>query len=355
MKKIAFLTICFVILLFSGCGYYGTTQQEGGVSYIPIEEIVEEGQAEPEEGAALEEIDEIMPPEEIAEEAEEISEEEITEVIEGLEEGAEPAGETEEAIVIIVEETELVSLVPTANDPDADLLAYTFTSPLNENGEWQTTYGNAGEYTVAITASDGELTTSKDVLVIVNKKEEAPVIDDVAPEETALETDENTAIDFSVKASDLNKDELTYSWKLDGAEVSAETSYKYAVTYDDAGSHTVKLDIFDGALTTTKIWAVTANNINREPVLEELSGITAKETETVAIEARASDPDGDGLIYTISEPVGDDGIWETTYDDAGTYTVTVAASDGELEDSQKLTVTIKNVNRPPVITDVVRK
>src|SRR3989338_3178201 len=162
MKKIAFLTICFVILLFlfSGFEYYkNTVQQEGGVSYIPIEEIVEEGQAEPEEGAVLEEIGEIMPPEEIAEEAEEISEEEITEVIEGLEEGAEPAGETEEAIVIIVEETELVSLVPTANDPDADLLAYTFTSPLNENGEWQTTYGNAGEYTVTITASDGELTT----------------------------------------------------------------------------------------------------------------------------------------------------------------------------------------------------
>ena len=85
---------------------------------------------------------------------------------------------------------ELVSLVPKAEDPDQDALTFTFTSPLDANGEWQTNYGDAGEYTVTVTVSDGLLTTSKEVLIIVKKKEEAPVLQSYDPEDTALEIDE---------------------------------------------------------------------------------------------------------------------------------------------------------------------
>src|SRR3989338_9561281 len=102
-------------------------------------------------------------------EAEEVSDEEI--IVEGLDEGAmeeaEAGGEEidagiaeeeeeipEDATVLIVKETELVNLVPNAEDPDKDALIFTFTSPLDDNGQWQTTYGDAGEYTITVTASD---------------------------------------------------------------------------------------------------------------------------------------------------------------------------------------------------------
>ena len=66
-----------------------------------------------------------------------------------------------------VNETEKLSLEPEVEDPDADILTYTFTEPLDENGEWQTTYGDAGEYTATITVSDGVTEVSEEVLIIV--------------------------------------------------------------------------------------------------------------------------------------------------------------------------------------------
>src|SRR3989338_1891043 len=119
----------------------------------------------------------------------------------------EEAKEKEDTVVIVIKETEKVSLKTTANDPDADKLTYAYTSPLNANGEWQTAYGNAGEYTVTVTVSDGKLSASRDVLIIVNKKEEQPVINEYNPAESKIAASENSQIEFSAGASDVNKDE----------------------------------------------------------------------------------------------------------------------------------------------------
>ena len=145
--------------------------------------------------------------------------------------------------VIISQETELVSLVPKAEDPDKDALIFTFTSPFDENGEWQTKYGDAGEYTITITASDGISTATKEVLVIVNKREEPPVFKNIKPAETAVSLDETKAMKFEADASDLNNDALSYIWKLDGVETNTGNSYNYQTTYEDAGSHTIKASV----------------------------------------------------------------------------------------------------------------
>ena len=259
----------------------------------------------------------------------------------------------EEAIALTVQETDFVSLITEAEDPDKDILTFTYSNPLNEEGQWKTNYGDAGEYTVAITASDGKLTTSKDVLIIVLKKEETPTIDSFKPEETAITIKETEKIDFGIKASDLNKDELTYSWKLDGDKVSSDNSYAFETTYDDSGSHTVKAEVSDETGAASQLWSVTVENVNRKPIMEKISTINVKETEIVTINLKASDPDNNEISFSISGPVGDDGVWETTYEDAGRYTVAIVASDGEDSVSQDVTIVVENVNRPPVITGII--
>lgn len=308
-------------------------------------------------------------PEEVAEEKPpvtgEIVQEEITEKPEEEAAGEAPEEVVEESpkekpLVIVVQETELVSLVPKAEDPDKDTsLVFTFTSPLDDNGKWQTTYGDAGEYTITVTASDGELTTTKDALIIVNKKEEAPAIDSSKPIETGLVIDETQAIDFSVAASDLNKDPLSYSWKLDGADAGAESAYSYETTYEDAGTHTIKVEVSDGISSTSKIWSVDVQNVNRMPVLEKIEDITAEETDKIAITALATDDDKEPITYSISDKrfAQEDNVftWQTGYDSAGAYEVTVSASDGKDFTEQTFKVNVKNVNRPPVITDITLK
>ena len=80
----------------------------------------------------------------------------IAPVVEKGSESAEAAPEQaqkEKPIVIVVQETDLVDLQPKASDPDKDSkLTFTFTSPLSDQGKWQTKYGDAGQYTVTVTA-----------------------------------------------------------------------------------------------------------------------------------------------------------------------------------------------------------
>ncbi|MBS3136712.1 hypothetical protein J4401_07205 [Candidatus Woesearchaeota archaeon] len=258
------------------------------------------------------------------------------------------------AIAIIVDETDLVNIKPVAKDPDSDELKHTFSLPLNSSGQWQTKYGDNGEYTLTITTSDGELTSTRDALLIVNKKEEAPILSSAHPNSTALTIMENSKLEFRAEAYDLNNDTLSYSWKLDGKQISSSKLFDFDADYSSAGSHTVKLDVSDGITGISKLWSLTITNVDRSPVLKVMRDITVKETETVTLKPDASDTDGDKISYIISDPIGDDGIWETSYDDAGIYSINVTASDGEMADTQVIKVTVINVNRPPVIDDIVQ-
>lgn len=292
---------------------------------------------------------------EIAPEELEVVDDEII-IIEEPEVILEPSEQpTGSSIVVIVKETEEVDLDVQAQDPDEDILSYSYTTPLNKEGQWKTTYGDAGEYTVTVTATDGKLSSSKDVLVLVNKKEEAPTIDSFSPIETELKAEEDTSIDFAAKASDKNKDILTYTWRLNGNEVSDQSSYSYMISFEDSGKHKLVLEVTDGVETVKNEWSIDVNNVNRLPVLENIASITVNEDEEVVIVPEAQDADGNELTFDISEPVGDSGVWQTTYDDAGVYDIIVTVSDGQDEVSQNVKVTVENVNRAPVILNIKKK
>lgn len=337
-KEIIFALMAISVLLISACDVYNTL-------YIK--------QAEDAEGVSDEEIIVEGLDEEVMEEAETGGEEIDAGIAKEREELP------EDATVLIVKETEIVNLVPNAEDPDKDTLIFTFTSPLDDNGQWQTTYGDAGEYTITVTASDGSLTASKEVLIIVNRKEEAPALDSLSPAETAITIDETGQVAFSVRASDLNNDILRYLWKLDGVSIGNDDSVEYKTTYEDSGSHTVKATVSDGLFDTEKIWSVTVNNVNRKPQISEIDDIKAKETDTITINAAALDDDGDELSYSIDDSRfvqdGSTFTWETNYDDAGDHLVTVSVSDGVDTTTQEVKVTVENVNRPPVILDIGQK
>ncbi len=266
----------------------------------------------------------------------------------------------ERPFVIVVQETDVVDLIPKAEDPDKNTnLVFTFTSPVNNKGQWQTTYGDSGEYTVTVTVSDGEATSSRDVLIIVNKKEETPAIDVAKPIESGLTIDETQSVDFSAVASDLNKDPLAYTWKLDGNDVDQDSEYTYQTDYDSAGTHTVKVDVSDSVSSASRIWSVNVIDVNRKPVLEKISDIKSKETDKIVITVEAGDDDGDSITYSISDKrfAQENNVfsWATDYDSAGDYPVTISVSDGKDATSQEFTVSVENVNRPPVIVDVLQQ
>ncbi|MCX6708481.1 MAG: hypothetical protein NTW67_02420, partial [Candidatus Woesearchaeota archaeon] len=61
--------------------------------------------------------------------------------------------------------------------------------------------------------------------------------------------------------------------------------------------------------------------------------------------------DDSNLTFVFSGgKIRSDGGWDTTFDDSGVYPIAVEISDGEVTVNKTVTLTISNVNRPPLIT-----
>jgi len=253
----------------------------------------------------------------------------------------------------VIQETEKISLQANATDPDNDRLTTTYGVPLDENGEWQTTYGDAGEYKATVTVSDGTTDVSQDVLIIVKKKEEIPKIESFAPEQDTLDIKETESIDFKVSASDINKDELNYQWSLDNKKVKEGQEFTYATAYGDAGTHEISILVSDGAKETSKEWTVNVEKVDLESLLDSIPDAIFNENEIVKLQL----PDFEkyGLTYSISEPVGNKNEWKTNYEDSGTYSVEVHAEGKGFSGDELVEVVVNDVDRAPVFDKIENK
>ena len=253
------------------------------------------------------------------------------------------------AVNITVHETELVELDLESSDPDSDNLSYNFSLPLNSEGEWQTTYGDAGEYSVEVTVSDGDLSSTEILDLVVLRKEEEPVIDLYAPQ-GEIELDEGGIVEFIVSASDLNNDGLSYLWIFDESEISGNTSYTYQPNFFEQGEHVLKIEVSDGTTIVYQEWLINVNDVNRNKLLDLFEDVAINETEKLVL--NLPDFSKYNLDFEISEPIGEDGVWQTGYDDAGEYTVTIDINDGDFSADKEILVIVDNVDRPPVISSI---
>jgi len=246
----------------------------------------------------------------------------------------------EEGIIIEATEGDLVELKPQAIDPDGDRVYYYFTEPFNENGRWQTKEGDAGQYLVTVTASDGKDNTSEDVLVIIHKANKAPVVE--CPEEVVVKEGETIRLDCNIYDPEGESVVVEYSGFMKGPV--------YKTTYDDAGEYTVQIKARDKEKESEAVIRIRVIDVNRAP---EITGvpeeITVMETEIVSISPEVSDPDGDEMSITFSEPLNEKGIWKTKIGDAGTYKASIIASDGKGTAKKDFTIIVTQKNTPPVL------
>lgn len=280
------------------------------------------------------------------EETEEVEEEVVVEeeVTIDMEEAEEETEEVEEDVLMFyVNENEAIQLNVNIIDPDNDDVTYEFTAPLDENGEWQTNYGDAGEYYVTLTATDMVHTVTQDILIIVNRVNVAPEIESVEDMYYA----EGDVIEFEAVVSDPNNDAVTVTVSeplASGIFVSDHTS---------AGDYTITVLASDGELETEISFLLSISDVNELPVLSGYDDeITVNEGETVTIEPEVSDLDGDEITITISDPVGSDGVWATSYTDNGEYSITITAYDGKDTVSDTIDLIVEDVNMPPEIIEV---
>jgi hypothetical protein len=326
MKKVVVsLTVLVMFIFLVGCLDYTAYD-------IPEDEVVGEDEV------SL--IDEIAQIENELLEQEEVVEEAIEEEIVLPELGEEL--NSEDLKVIYIQENDLMKLNAKVTDPDNDEVTYGFSAPLNKMGEWKTNYGDAGEYLVTLSATDGKLITEQKIKVVVERVNVAPVVSGV----NNIRVNEGATVRFEPEVSDPNGDAVN-------VEVSEPLkSGTFVTDHTSAGEYQINVLATDGELATEKTFKLTVNDVNVLPEVTNLADITVKEGETVTIAPEVSDLDNDELVVTISEPVGNDGIWETSYINHGSYVVTVSVSDGKDTVKKNVKVVVGDINMPPEIIDI---
>ena len=323
MKKSLLITVALLLMVFLvGCLDYKAYEAPAGDDaelLSEIEQLEKELAAEPE---TVEE-DVVLP--ELTEETPET----ISEV-------------PSELKIVTIKENELLKLNVKANDPDNDQVTLTFSKPLDVNGQWKTTYGDAGEYQVTITATDGKLNTEQKVKIVVERVNVPPVIGDVVN----IAVKEGEVVNFEPVVTDPNGDPVN----VDVSEPL--TSGTFATDHTSAGEYSIIVSASDGELNAEKTFILAVTDVNEKPVIVGVENLNVKEGDKVEIKPTVTDLDNDNLVITISDPVGDDGVWLNEFTDHGEYQITVTVDDGKDVVTKKITLVIEDVNMPPQIIEI---
>tara|TARA_Y100000310_G_scaffold318841_1_gene373365 strand:+ start:1475 stop:3127 length:1653 start_codon:yes stop_codon:yes gene_type:complete len=273
------------------------------------------------------------------------------------------------------QESDLVSIKTNAEDPDNDPLSISYGPPLDKNGEWQTNYGDAGNYTVTVTVSDGETEVSDEISLIILRKNTAPTFDSTKPSKSSISISENDDLTFSVKATDPNKDDISYTWFLDEDFVSDKEEYTLGTNYNSEGNYTVSVKISDSELEATHEWKIKVDDFNTKPRFERISFIEVEELNTVSLNLKATDIDGDDITFTSpnlpegSSLNGNVFRWTTSYDTvkpdsfghkilqnfrflSKTYRVKFVAESRDKTTQRIASIKVSDINRAPVLDEL---
>ena len=271
-----------------------------------------------------------------------------------------------------VDEGEMVVLQLPNKDIDNDPLVYTFDHPLNELGEWQTGYEDAGKYSLKIIATDGEFEDSTMVEINVEDVDRVPVVQ--IPKEVTINEGEGLNWQFNISDPDNDNMKIEITNLPEGAFFDADAkTLSYTPSFD-----TIKRSggMFSNILNSMRIerfflnkkvipmtfnvcgkelceekeMEITVYNVNREPALNYIPDVTLKENQIIKIEPSAIDPDGDIIRYYFTDPLGKkSGDWETGYEDEGDYPVWITATDGTMQQTQEMTIHVTKDNRLPTL------
>jgi hypothetical protein len=197
---------------------------------------------------------------------------------------------------------------------------------------------------------------------------QAPVLDPIG----AKAVDEGQILEFTVTASDPDDDSLAFSAGNvpTGANFDPGTQvFTWSPDYGDAGNYGVIFSVTDNGTpikSDSEEITITVGNVNRPPVLNPIGAKAVDEGQILEFTLAASDPDNDELAFSAENlPAGANFdivsktfTWSPDYGDAGNYGVifTVTDNGSPLQsDTEEVTITVGNVNRPPVLNPIGAK
>ncbi len=224
-----------------------------------------------------------------------------------------------------------------------------------------------GQDSFTFKANDGNLDSNvATVTITVNPVNDPPALIPIGNKAT----NEGELLEFTVAATDPDGDALAYSASNlpTGATFDPGTGrFTWTPGFDQAGSYPNVLftatDNGSPPLSASEEITITVGNVNRPPILNPVGNKTVDEGQLLEITITATDPDGDVLTYSASNlpagssfnPVNQKFTWTPDFTQAANYDLLFTVTDNgthPMSTSETITITVGNVNRPPVLARI---
>lgn len=215
-------------------------------------------------------------------------------------------------------------------------------------------YEQAGEHRVVLEASDKQDSTVDEFLLSVANRNRKPAILNTA----SGTANENSLYSHQVTARDADATPLSYSLLQapEGMTISEEGLIEWIPNFDQAGKHNVQIQVSDGEDAASQSFSISVANTNRAPVFNSEPETLTAENSNYNYDIDATDPDHSPVkLRLLQAPQGmklsgTTLSWQPNFNNAGSYSVAIGASDGSTEAKQEFTLSVSNTNRPPEIT-----
>jgi RHS repeat-associated protein len=234
------------------------------------------------------------------------------------------------------------------------------TSPVTRVG-----FSSPGVYVLRLTGSDGELSTSDEVTVIVNPENHPPVVNAGLDQTIALP--EIAALHGTV-TDDGNPvgQPLTIDWSLVAGPgpitFSAEHAVDTSVSFTVAGTYILKLAGSDTELAKSDNIVITVLPHNNAPIVSGGGNKSIEVPDTLHLNGTATDdglPIGAQLVISWNKVSGPGDVafgssaqaaTTATFSETGSYVLRLTVSDSELTSSDDVLISVTpRSNRAPVV------
>lgn len=211
---------------------------------------------------------------------------------------------------------------------------------------WKTGFKDAGEYSVVLKASDGDLETLQPLSLLVENNNRLPVFVS-EPKKRAFESVDYR---YQIKVSDDDKEQLGLILLEgpDGMRLKDQGLISWTPAFDQFGEHDVKISVSDGIDTQYQTFTVNVIDTNRGPTFPKIAKQSIIAGNKFRYDLAATDVDGDSLSYVLVHApskmeVNKKGslYWKVKERDVGTHTVIVSVSDGDLKVRRYFDITVQ--------------
>ncbi len=278
-----------------------------------------------------------------------------------------------------VSEGQSLGFTATATDPDGNALAFSAGglpagATLSSGGvfAWTPTFAQAGNYNVTVTVTDNGTPPQSDfeiVTITVGNVNRPPVLGALAASQSAAK---GVAKTLPITATDPDGDALVIAGSNlpTGATVTdnnnGTATFAWTPGPTQAGAYPdVTITVTDKGTPpqgATAKFTITVADGNQPPVLAPIGARTASVGSMFALQATATDPEGNVLAFSAGNLPAGAALtpagalsWTPTAGQTGPSSMTITVTDNGVPPqsaSETFTITVGGVNQPPVLAPI---